>query len=265
MKIIRIFLGLSIMLMSSFFVATAIGMPDLTYPLCAGSVIISLAMPSGSMFSIINIGSITFNGEEVKALSEAVLETLFAKPDLNKIHTLVRGIVAKKQIAILGQLGLVGTVDPGCDPDDSDASIPISEKFWDPTGVFTRLAQCYKALEASFFVWGQNKGVKRPDLTNGDFVNFVEERMIDAITEATWRLSWFGDTDAAAYTASPPGTLGSSAYVKYFNLFDGFWKQAFSIAVADTDRRYVIDENALDAEALQKALAADRTLGSLRN
>ena len=48
---------------------------------------------------IINPADLTFNGEEIKQLSEAVFESVFNKPDANVFHTFMHGIKAKKQIA----------------------------------------------------------------------------------------------------------------------------------------------------------------------
>ena len=51
------------------------------------------------MADIINPSDLTFNGEEVRAISEAIMEEVFAKPALTEVLTAYTGIKAKKQIA----------------------------------------------------------------------------------------------------------------------------------------------------------------------
>ena len=219
----------------------------------------------GHLATVIIVSQLTFNGKEIRSLAEAVMEAVFEKPELNAVHKMVPGIVAKQQIALLGRLGTTGIKDPGCDPESSSNNIPLSEKFWNPEGVFNRDEQCYTDLEQSFFVWGLMNGVKKPDLTNTDFAKFLIERTDDAVLESIWRISWFGDLDAAATTASPPGNLGDAANVKFFDLIDGFWKQIFTITTANPKRRTVIPENAEALEVDQLDLAANRAFVMLQD
>ena len=265
MKALNIILSLILAFASTFMVAVAAEMPQAHLPLFGISVLASAFMPSGSLLTVINVAQLTFNGQEIRSLEEAIMEVIFQKPELNAIHKMVPGIVAKKQIALLGRLGTIGIKDPGCDPASSSNNIPLSEKFWDPTGVFNRDEQCYTDLEASFFVWGLENGVKKPDLTKTDFAKFLIDRTDDAVLEAIWRIAWFGDKDVADVGASPPGNLALAADVKFFDLIDGFWKQLFAITTTDPARRFTIVENALGTETLQLALASNRSFKLLQD
>lgn len=264
MKALNNLLVLLIAFCGTFMFATAAEMPQAHLPLFGTLVLFSQFLPSG-VFSVITPANLTWNGKEVMSLREAVMEMVFAKPELNAIHKMVPGIIAKQQIALMGRLSTIGIADPGCDPPSQTNSITNTEKFWDPVGVFNRDEECYTTFLETFFVWGLGKGVKKPDLTQTDFAKFLIERTDDAVLEAIWRIAWFGDTDAAATTASPPGNIGSAANVKYFSLLDGFWKQLFSIATTTTARRYEIPENILLTETLQLTLATDRTLVMLQD
>ncbi len=230
-----------------------------------GSFLVGFVAPRGTLFTIINPADLTFNGEEIRSLSEAIFERVFDKPALSDMHTIITGIEAKKQIALFGLLGLMGKTGAKCDPDESTETIPLSEKFWDPCDISDRLVQCWDDLKESFFVFGQKKGVKRPDLDGTDFVNFVTERLGDAIKEAQLRFSHFGDVDAALSTASPAGNLGPDEDVDFWNCFDGFWKQIFDITTTTPARRHIIVENAEALEVDQLDLADDRALLVLRN
>jgi hypothetical protein len=214
--------------------------------------------------SVIDVSEITFNGEEIRSLSEAIYEKVFNKPAYSEFHTIVPGIEAKKQIALLGRLGLIGKKGTGCNPTSGSFNIPMSEKFWNPEEVEVRLEQCYKDLQESFFVYGQQKGIARPDLTASDFMNFIEDRMNDALEEAVYRIAWFNDTDADLVTASPAGKLTAGTDKTFFNIIDGFWKQIFTIVTADSSKRYTITENAAGSHSAQDNLASDAALKALR-
>lgn len=221
---------------------------------------VSFAMPKGVAMSVLNPATITWNGKEVMALSEAVFEATFINPVNTDFHTIVPGIVAKQQVAFLGLLTLVGKAGAGCDPTDDTPTAPMTEKFWDPMAISLRISECYTDYNASFFIWSQNKGIKRADITNTDVFNFIEERTNTALDDAKMRIAWFGDTDAANYSDSPAGIVTDGIDVTFFNAIDGFWKQLYAIAAADVDRKTVtITKNAAATYALQKFDSTDTT------
>jgi len=184
---------------------------------------------------IINPGDLTFNGEEIKELSEAVFEAVFNKPEANLFHTFVPGIKAKKQIALLGRIqGLTGKGDGGCDPVSNGATIGMSEKFWDPATVSNRESECWDNLKESFFIYGTKCGIAQADLTGTDFWAFLMERMADTLIEEYYRIVWFSDLAAAVV---PGGNLTLGTDPLYFNKIEGFWKQLFAIVTLDANRR----------------------------
>jgi len=264
MKAINIILSLIFSVLFSFGAASAMGNAAWTPVILVGSIILQTGMPTGVLMNVINLAQLSFNGREIMSISEAVIESIFEKPELNKIHRIVKGIVAKEQIVLLGRMGLVGKKAVNCKTPDSGVTIPTSEKFWDPEGVETRIVQCYKDLEKSFFTWGLDKGVKRPDLTAGDFANFIEERLDDALMEAIYRIAWFGDRDIQGPGGSPVGLLNDDAKVPFFDLIDGLWKQIFSIATTNPKQRVIIPENDEALEVDQLNLPANRALLVLR-
>jgi hypothetical protein len=210
---------------------------------------------------VIDVSGLTFSAEQVRSLSEAIIEKYFTKPDLTTFHTLIPGIEYKKKIAILGVLGLTGKKSNGdCTTDINPGTIGTSEKEWSPEYITDRFAQCWEdGLKDSFFVYGLKAGIEAPDLTNTDFANFLEDRLGDAMYEGVLRHAWFGDTDAANYSSSPAGTVTDGIDVDYFNAIDGFWKQIFAIAVANTDQKVDIAANAEATYADQKFDSTDTT------
>ena len=160
---------------------------------------------------IINPADLTFNGEEIKQLSEAVFESVFNKPDANVFHTFMPGIKAKKQIALLGRIeGLTGKGDGSCNPTSNDNTIGMSEKFWDPSTVSNRLTECWDNLKESFFIYGTRCGIAQADLTSTDFWMFLQERMADTLIEEVYRIAWFSDTAAAVV---PGGNLTAGPFL----------------------------------------------------
>jgi hypothetical protein len=208
---------------------------------------------------IINPAQLTFNGEEIKALSEAIMTSTFEKPELAQFHTVVTGIKAKKQIAILGLLGLTGKKQTGCAVTPNAGVIPMSQKFWTPQMIGDRFQQCYTELLGTFFAWGLKNGVAKADLTGTDFANFLEDRLGDAIKESVFRLAWFGDVDATNYNGVPAGVITNGTDVGYFTAIDGLWKQIFAIVTATPARKITIAKNAGANYAAQEFTAADVT------
>jgi hypothetical protein len=210
--------------------------------------------------ALIDVTDLTFNGEEIKAVSEAVFESAFSKPELTKFHSVVNGIVAKKQIAILGRLnGLVGKGTGSCDPSSATNAIVNTEKFWNPAVVSDRFESCWTDLKETFFLYGTKKGIEKYDLTGTDFLNFVEELVTDAIQEAIYRIAWFGDTTAENVVDG--GVITNGTDLAYFNKIDGFWKQIFAIVTADATRKTtdLASRNGQASFALQAFTATDTT------
>jgi len=214
------------------------------------------------LLAIITPSQLTFNGEEIRDLNEAVYDAVYAKPEMNLFHNIIGGIKAKKQIAILGRInGLTGKGSGGCSPAEDTNTITMSEKFWNPVTVSNNLPSCWTDLMESFFIYGTNNGIKKGDLTKTDFWNFLLERMTDAVIEEVLRIVWFSDTAAADVDASPAGVLTSGTNPAYFNKLDGFWKQIFAIVAADANRKTagIATKNGQLTKALQEFTSTDTT------
>lgn len=210
--------------------------------------------------SIFNSGDFTFDREQIKSISEALFESGFSKPALTEFHNIMNGIVAKKQLPILGRLeGLVGKGSGGCDPVSSDNAFGGSDKTWNPVAISDRLEQCYTDLENTFWAYGLKNGVQRADLTATDFANYVVEVLEDAIRECILRFAWFGDEDID--TVANAGYLANGNNIAYWNKLNGFFKQIASIVSADPTRLTagLGTKNAQGSFALQEFNTTDTT------
>lgn len=189
------------------------------------------------MAGIFDPTDLTWNGKEVSELGEVIIESVFEKPALTSIHTLYPGIKAKTQIAFLSQLGLVGKKQgAGCAPTESTTTVTASQKYWEPEYIEDRWVECWKDLQASFWIWGLKAGIEKPDLNGTDFMKFLSEVVGDAMAEAVLRIAWFSDEDAANYNDSPAGNITNGVDTDFFNPINGFWKQLFAIAAATPAR-----------------------------
>ena len=212
------------------------------------------------MGNIINAADLAFNGEEVKAVSEAIMEEIFAKPAITEFLTPYTGIKAKRQIAFLGRLtGLVGQTHTNgtCAPVENDATITNTEKFWNPAYIDDRFSECWDDLLETFFIYGTKNGVAKADLTSTDFATFFIERYQDAIAEMFHRLVWFGDT-AADDTAGGGNFVTAGFVAKRWDSFDGIWKQLYAVVAADSARK-TTDLSAKNAELTFVDQAFDAT------
>jgi hypothetical protein len=209
------------------------------------------------MSSNINLSTVTFDGSEVMSLREAFYQAVFQNPTIDQFHTVVTGVKAKQQMIFLGQFGLTGKKLSDCDATPSTAILPTVEKFWEPQYIGDRIEQCYSDLLSSFFVWGLKNGVQKPDLTNTDFALFLEDRFSLAAYETALRFAWLGNT--AADIATNGGYLANTVDPGYFNVLNGFWSQALTIAAADATKHVAIANNAGASYAAQGFTADDVT------
>lgn len=193
-------------------------------------------MPTAGAFELITPADLTFNGEELRDLREAIFEAQFSNPSPGDFHNIVPGIIALKQIGYIGRLGMVGKSGKGCDPADDANNIAMSEKFWDPKTVSVRLSACKGDLLESLFVYSMQKGVKRADVTTSEFFNMILDLFPVENLEALYRHAWFGDTAANTVDGSPAGTLTAGTDITFFNAVNGFWKQLGVIVAANTAR-----------------------------
>lgn len=204
--------------------------------------------------AIFNPSQLTFNGEEIRSIAEAVIEKIFEKPAVTEFHTVQENIVAKKQIAYLGKLAKITKKDAGCGTGNTSKNIPMSEKFWDPEQVKIWLQMCHTEVEDSFMVYAKQRGIDYADITPTDIARFVADRMTDAGIEDLFRIVWFNDKDAANVDDSTPGNITAGVSVADYNIINGLWKQIFAIVAVTPARRFTIAANGEATFALQDSV-----------
>lgn len=212
--------------------------------------------------ALLDPADLTFNGEEARSMSDAVIETIFENPAVTDLMTVYDGIVAKKQIPFLGILSKITKADAGCGQGQTAKNIPMTEKFWEPEAVKIWLTMCGSEVDDSFWVFAQNTGVDRDNVTGTDIARFVVDRMSSAAQEDLLRIIWFNDTAAANVSGS--GTIKNGVSLADYNIIDGLWKQIFAIVATTAARKTAIAKNALSTYALQMALGTSDALDTFR-
>ncbi len=206
-------------------------------------------MPAGGF---LDLSQFNFQGELLTSLAELAYEDLIKAPDVGDLVTIFPGIVAKKEMGLIGKGGLVGKAAKGCDDDPGDYTIPIRRTQWDPALWEVALALCYADLEGTAAVYSLNTGVRIPDLTDTDYMAIVRNVLVEALREMFFRFVWFGDTDAAT-----AGILSPGVDPEFFDVIDGFWKQVMAAAVDNNLRKATIVENAGATYAAQELIPSN--------
>ena len=214
----------------------------------------------------VDVSQWAFNGEEIRSIAEIIFERNFPI-NANQLYAIQTGIEQKKQIGFASHMGEVGQNRSGCDPTANMVGVPLSEKFWEPIGISDKLGQCYNDLRNSFFDYGLRKGIRRQDLTDTDFAEFILERFGQALTDMRERLHWHNN--ASAQTVGNGGVVsdtldGNPTNIALFNAYDGIWKQIFDAVTAGDIVKVDITENGGANYADQLNLADDTAYLTLK-
>lgn len=164
-------------------------------------------------------------------MSEVIMTRLYTKPAISQQLTLIGGIEAKMQIAILGRLAKLTKLDAGCGLGAMAGQVPTSQKFWNPVRAKFWLEFCWKDFVATFMVYLQRKGIQRPDMTGTEIESFISSLLPDALTEDFLRIAWFNDTTHSVVgSGSGTAKLTAGTDPTDYTIIDGLWKQLFAIA-----------------------------------
>lgn len=200
------------------------------------------------MASILDMTPFTFCGETINALSELIFEDSIRGLDFETYHTIYPNIVTKREVGYIGQGGLVGVKNQGCNPTPQAWSIATRKAVFEPHAWEVLIAQCWTDLQNTAIVYSLRTGVDVADFTQTDYMNILVEVLSGSMREFWWRLYWFNDTAAANVTpgkeGDPAGNITDGVDVKFFNILDGFWKQIITQAGTNAAQRVTITENA---------------------
>ncbi|MDI9257293.1 hypothetical protein [Flavobacterium sedimenticola] len=207
-----------------------------------------------------NFDNVSLSPKEVTELSKCIFETAFTNPELAQMHKIEEGIDMKSQILLFSSMGMQGLPANGtCTPQDSDAGIVATQKYWENNKVEVRIPYCKEDLPALLKAFGQKSN--KYDVEASEEVKMLSSRLLEAIDETVLRLTWFGDKSAANVASG--GTIANSVNKDYFKSVDGIWKQIFSGVTAGEIQRAVIAANTGTTYTAQE-LAAGEALTAMR-
>lgn len=201
-----------------------------------------------------NFDNVTLSPKEVTELSKAIFETAFANPELKKIHNIVEGIDMKTQILLFSRMAMQGlAAGDSCEPQDSDAGIVATQKYWENNQIEVRIPYCTKDLPELLKAFGTKSN--KYDVEGSEEIKMIASRLLESLDEAILRLTWFGDKDAANIVSG--GTITNGVNVGYFNSVDGLWKQIFAGVTAGDIKRVAIPSNTGTTFANQEMTAGE--------
>jgi hypothetical protein len=214
--------------------------------------------------AILDLSQFTMNEDEAREVSKLIFEAAITGGDLAEYHEIETGIHHKTQIPFIGSLGLVGAKVAGCDRNENPAQIQLTEKFWDPELIGDRLKHCATDVNAllKLFKKAQRINPEFYDRIDAEEFAVIVAKVAEAMTAMLNRLVWFSDKAAGNVTADG-GVIKDGVDVKYFNIFDGLFKQIFAeipegaanhVSIAANDELNYADQQVLPADAGLKTL-----------
>lgn len=192
----------------------------------------------------LDMDKFTFAGKVIESISEMVMEDTIQGPELSTIHTVFPDIVTNTEVGFIGDGGMVGVKDGGCDSTTKPWNINTRKLKWEPAAWEIFLSQCYTDLKNAATVYSLRTGVDIPDFTDTDYMNIVLEVLEKSIMDFWYRMFWFGDT-AAKHVGENSGIITAGLDLAYYTILDGFWKQITTQVAAHPEQHpVVIAENA---------------------
>lgn len=203
----------------------------------------------------IDLSKFTFVGDTIKGMGELTFEKMLASRNALDFLTTYGNIKVDTEVGFVGDGGLVGRADQGCDPVAQDFSAATRVVKWQPADWEVLLHLCYKDLDGTIAEYSRKNGVRKPDLTATDYEAILETILARSLNKFLWRLMWFNDKDAANVSAG--GVITNGVAVSYFNIIDGLWKQIFAQVSANPAQHLAIAGNAGATYAQQTISAQD--------
>lgn len=210
----------------------------------------------------------TFNSKEVQSFGEMIMQETFKNPDLKELHTVNTGVKMKQQLGYVGLMGKTGISKTDCGNSGSGAKFDVTVKYTEPVGVGDYFEICPNDVDKKFKPYfdkissfSERFGFEGFEMT--DLGKVFTQRANESALDSIWRLAWHADTAAAASGVSSAG-LKTADDVKFYDLFDGFFKQIFTNAGTGEFKKVEISKNAEVTFAAQEALGETYTKDLLR-
>ena len=210
----------------------------------------------------LNFSQIIPDNGAVREISKLIFKDVLTAERIGSLVNIIRGVYNGDKLGIVGEFGLLGTANTGCNPTWGNDAIATSEKTWD-IGAWQIAEQlCWADVENTLVKYTLNNGSDIVDLTPNDYLDeIVVPRLELAIMKMYIRLAFFGDKNAS--DVGNGGVITNASDVPYFTLIDGYFKQLFAGVTAGTTPRVTITANTQTTKAAQKSGIASEAVDVL--
>ena len=193
---------------------------------------------------------ITPDNGAVREISRLIFKDVLQAERIGSLLNVMRGVFNGDKVGIVGEFGLLGTANTGCNPEWGNDAMATSEKTWDIAAWQIAEKLCWADIEDTLVKYTLNTGTDIADLTANDYLDeIVVPRLELAIMKMYLRLAFFGDKNAT--DVANGGVITNAADVPYFTLINGFFKQLYAGVTAGTTKRVTIAANAETTKAAQ--------------
>lgn len=190
---------------------------------------------------ILDFSKFSFSAEEIRAVSELVFDEVLKAPEIDFLHTVYPNIITVKEVGFVGEGGLVGVKNQGCDPQPQEWNIGSRVVKWTPEDWEILIHSCWTDLQGTAALYSLNTGTEIADFTSTDYMAIVVECLANSMKEFVIRYAWFNDKQAK--NIADGGIITNDIEVKYFNIIDGFFKQIDHQLTINPNQLIEITEN----------------------
>lgn len=189
--------------------------------------------------------------ENIRSVNELVWDYLYKHPDFNAVLAVRNDIKVNRQVGFITGYGEVGVKDTGCNSEAQNWSISTSQMTWTPVPIEIFFKECAAELEETLAQYDRDVNNNRYDLTGTPYAIVIAEVLLEAVVEFIWRATFFADTDAE--NVADGGLINDTYDVKFFNMFDGLFKQMETQITAAPAQGVAIAANTAATKAAQLA------------
>lgn len=202
------------------------------------------------MATALDFSKFEFTAEQIREVNQLLYDEVLQAPEITLLCTVYPNIVFDKEIGFIGEGGLVGVANQGCDPTPQEWKIGTRSVKWQPKAWEILLKECWTDLEETAAVYSLNTGVDISDFQDSDYYAILISVLSVSIKKFIIRLFWFNDEDAA--NVSDGGVITDGENILYFNIINGLWKKLIQQVTANPSQRVVVTENAGSTYAEQE-------------
>lgn len=197
-------------------------------------------------------------GTHITTLKELAEERSLGLIDNKEVFTIVEGVTEQTEYGYFGGIEGVIRKDGGCNSTYSKIDFPVRTGRWSPVPMRINIAECYTTLEGTMLQYMLKKGVSRLDISDSDYISFLENLILGAIKKDFTRLAFFGNKEHSVHsTGSGTQVLRTGVNPEDYNLINGLFTAFEKMTTDDQTKRVTIAENAKNTYAEQTKLAED--------